>query len=82
MEGNTFYLGERETGQSQVLSDQDAYYPFWFEQVGPAMGDVRQHLLYFAGETLYLASALDYQPIAIADGLSPQGMPVKMFGSK
>ena len=42
------------------IPDQDAYYPFWYEQVGPAIGDVRQSLLNFAGETLYLVSAPDY----------------------
>jgi hypothetical protein len=82
LEGSTFYLAERETGQRQLLSDAGAYYPFWYEQLGPAMGDVHQRLLYFAGESLYLASAPDYQPVAITDGLNPQGMPVKMRASQ
>ena len=81
-EGDIFYLAERETGRQQVLSDEGAYYPFWYEQVGPAMGDVRQRLLYFASESLYLASAPDYQPVTIAEGLNPQGMPVKMRASQ
>ncbi len=85
LEGDTFYLDAREKNQPQVLSNQGARYPFWYEEIGSATSNVDQHLLYFVGEsssTLYLASAPDYEPVAIAEGLNPQGTPVQVFSSK
>lgn len=84
LDGETFYYQEQGGRQPRTLSNQRVYYPFWYEEVGAAMGDVRQHLLYFAGQEgadLYLASAPDYIPVLIADGLLPQGMPLLVFAS-
>ena len=85
LENDTFYLGQWGTNQTQVLSSQGARYPFWYEEVGATIGDVRQHLIYFAGDdsaALYLASDPDYAPVPIASGLIPQSDPVLVYSSK
>ena len=82
LENDTFYLGNRETKQSQMLSDLGAQFPFWYEDVGSVMFEVHQRLLYFTDQdnaTLFLASDPEYVPVIIGTGIKPEGNPIMVF---
>ncbi len=80
-ESDVFYLKNNSMDVPAKLSDDNAMYPFWYEDITPS-GEIYQRMLFFDGQNnLHMISSPDYQPVLLAGSLAPLSAPVQIYPS-